>query len=161
MATPGSSFTPTPLGHEDNLEVRHPSRANTSQWRPSRFNFPHLEIKLLEIPNDLSCAYLKDHLLGRARDWYDIFGSALMQNTAADFTQLKAALTKNIPVVRNRKDLESQFHASQQNRDQDRTDFIYDQLKVHKKTGTSYARRSFSGPYFCSPRTTGPRLRIG
>ncbi|GFX56430.1 RNase H domain-containing protein [Trichonephila clavipes] len=23
MATPGSSFTPTPLGHEDNLEVRH------------------------------------------------------------------------------------------------------------------------------------------
>ncbi|GFT96054.1 hypothetical protein TNCV_313301 [Trichonephila clavipes] len=23
MATPGSSFTPIPLGHEDNLEVRH------------------------------------------------------------------------------------------------------------------------------------------
>ncbi|GFV16225.1 hypothetical protein TNCV_3379891 [Trichonephila clavipes] len=25
---PGSSFTPTPLGHEDNLEVRHHPRAN-------------------------------------------------------------------------------------------------------------------------------------
>ncbi|GFV87765.1 hypothetical protein TNCV_780471 [Trichonephila clavipes] len=27
---PGSSFTPTPLGHEDNLEVRHHPRANAS-----------------------------------------------------------------------------------------------------------------------------------
>ncbi|GFT99509.1 uncharacterized protein TNCV_3239541 [Trichonephila clavipes] len=88
MATPGSSFTPTPLGHEDNLGVR-------------------------------------------SRDLYDIFGSGLVQNTATDFAQLKAALTKNFPVVRNRKDLETQFYASQQNRDQDPTDFIYDQLKVH------------------------------
>ncbi|GFX70719.1 hypothetical protein TNCV_1032471 [Trichonephila clavipes] len=31
MATPGSSFTPTPQGHEDNLEVRHHPRANTLQ----------------------------------------------------------------------------------------------------------------------------------
>ncbi|GFV03333.1 hypothetical protein TNCV_4019301 [Trichonephila clavipes] len=31
MATPGSSFTPTPLGHEDNLEVRHHPLANTLQ----------------------------------------------------------------------------------------------------------------------------------
>ncbi|GFS98947.1 uncharacterized protein TNCV_3896371 [Trichonephila clavipes] len=107
MATPGSSFTPTPLGHEDNLGVRHHPRVNTSQWRPSQFNFPHPEvgglqevyfsgsenvedfiegidnqIKLLEIPSDLSCAYLKGHLLGRARNWYDIFGPALVQNTA-------------------------------------------------------------------------------
>ncbi|GFV65803.1 hypothetical protein TNCV_651261 [Trichonephila clavipes] len=29
MATHGSLFTPTPLGHEDNLEVRHHPRANT------------------------------------------------------------------------------------------------------------------------------------
>ncbi|GFX62652.1 hypothetical protein TNCV_4868121 [Trichonephila clavipes] len=29
MTTPGSSFTPTPLGHEDNLEVRYHPRANT------------------------------------------------------------------------------------------------------------------------------------
>ncbi|GFY14619.1 hypothetical protein TNCV_4828221 [Trichonephila clavipes] len=31
MATPGSSFTPSPLGHEDNLEVRYHPRANTLQ----------------------------------------------------------------------------------------------------------------------------------
>ncbi|GFY23359.1 uncharacterized protein TNCV_3940551 [Trichonephila clavipes] len=35
------------------------------------------QIKLLEIPSDLSCAYLKGHRLGRALDWCQIFGSAL------------------------------------------------------------------------------------
>ncbi|GFW91137.1 uncharacterized protein TNCV_1760111 [Trichonephila clavipes] len=50
------------------------------------------QIKLLEIPSDLSCAYLKGHLLGRALDLYQIFGSTLVQNTATDFAQLKAAL---------------------------------------------------------------------
>ncbi|GFW00160.1 uncharacterized protein TNCV_2914421 [Trichonephila clavipes] len=101
MTTSGSSFTPTPLGHEDNLGVRYHPRGNPLQRCPSRFNFPHPEvggaavlgvlqevyfsgsenvkdfiedidnqIKLLEIPSDLSCAYLKCHLLGRARDWY-------------------------------------------------------------------------------------------
>ncbi|GFV49104.1 uncharacterized protein TNCV_236381 [Trichonephila clavipes] len=131
-ATPGSSFTPTPLGHEGNLEVRYHPWVKTLQWYPSPLNFPHPEvegaaglgglqevyfsesenedfiegidnqIKLLQIPSDLSCAYLKGHLLGRARDWYEIFGSALVQNTATEFTQLKTALTKNFPVVRNR-----------------------------------------------------------
>ncbi|GFX85909.1 uncharacterized protein TNCV_2473111 [Trichonephila clavipes] len=107
MTTPGPSFNPTPLDHEVNLGVRDHPWENTSQWRPSRFNFPQPEvvdaaelgglqevyfsgsenmeyfnegidnqIKLLEIPIDLSRAYLKDHLLGRARNWYDIFGSA-------------------------------------------------------------------------------------
>ncbi|GFU71229.1 uncharacterized protein TNCV_3782151 [Trichonephila clavipes] len=46
------------------------------------------QIKLLEIPSDLSCAYLKSHLLGRALDWYYISGSALVQNTATDYAQL-------------------------------------------------------------------------
>ncbi|GFW93692.1 uncharacterized protein TNCV_4542191 [Trichonephila clavipes] len=136
MATSGSSFTPTPLGHEDNLVGHHP-RANALQWHPARFNFPNPvvggaeglrvlpgvyfsesenvddfiegidnHIKLLEIPSDLACAYLKGHLLGRARDWYEIFVSALVQNTATDFAQLKSALTKTLPVVCNRKDLE-------------------------------------------------------
>ncbi|GFW11335.1 hypothetical protein TNCV_3808551 [Trichonephila clavipes] len=31
MATPGSSFSPTPLGHEDNLQVRQHPRANALQ----------------------------------------------------------------------------------------------------------------------------------
>ncbi|GFV95817.1 uncharacterized protein TNCV_1728671 [Trichonephila clavipes] len=59
-----------------------------------------------------------------------VFGSALVQDTATDFAQLKAALTKHFPVVRNRKYLESQFNASQQNRYP--TNFIDDKLKVHR-----------------------------
>ncbi|GFT72059.1 uncharacterized protein TNCV_2715291 [Trichonephila clavipes] len=123
MATPGSSFTPTPLGYEDNLEVRHHPWA--LQWHPSLFNFPHPEVG--------STAGSSPWV----RDWYEIFGSALAQNTDTDFAQLKAALAKTFPVVRNRNYLESQFYASRQNRDQDPTDFIYDQLKVHKKLGLS------------------------
>ncbi|GFX96760.1 uncharacterized protein TNCV_1647951 [Trichonephila clavipes] len=57
------------------------------------------------------------------------YGPALVQNIAT------AALTKIFPVVRNRKDLESQIYASQRKGDQDLTDFIYDQLKVHIKLG--------------------------
>ncbi|GFW44789.1 uncharacterized protein TNCV_4511031 [Trichonephila clavipes] len=93
MAIPGSSFTPTPLGHEDNLDVRHQPRPNALQWCPTRFNFPNPkvvcaaelsglpvvyfygsenveefiegidnQIKWLEIPSDLACAYLKEVL---------------------------------------------------------------------------------------------------
>ncbi|GFV80628.1 uncharacterized protein TNCV_4617901 [Trichonephila clavipes] len=72
------------------------------------------QIKLLEIPSDLSRAYLKALLLGRALDWYQIFGSELVQNTATDFAQLKAALSKAFPAIKNRKDLETRFYASQQ-----------------------------------------------
>ncbi|GFW49581.1 uncharacterized protein TNCV_2843621 [Trichonephila clavipes] len=63
------------------------------------------EMKFLEIPSDLSGAYLKGHLLGRALDWYQKFGSALVQNTATDFAELKAALSKAFPAIQNRKDL--------------------------------------------------------
>ncbi|GFX06518.1 uncharacterized protein TNCV_3017521 [Trichonephila clavipes] len=66
------------------------------------------QIKLLEIPSDLSCAYLKGHLPGKALDWYQIFGSELVQNTATDFAQLKAALSKAFPAIQNRKDSETQ-----------------------------------------------------
>ncbi|GFW88984.1 uncharacterized protein TNCV_2684181 [Trichonephila clavipes] len=91
------------------------------------------QIKLLEILSDLSCAYLKGHLLGRALDWYQIFGSALVQNTATDFAQLKAALSKAFPALENRKDLETRFYASQQRQNQEPTDFVYDLLKLQKK----------------------------
>ncbi|GFY26762.1 uncharacterized protein TNCV_4375081 [Trichonephila clavipes] len=50
------------------------------------------QINFLEIPSNLSCAYLKGHLLGRALDWYKKFRLTLVQNTAMDFAQLKAAL---------------------------------------------------------------------
>ncbi|GFS84243.1 uncharacterized protein TNCV_2365741 [Trichonephila clavipes] len=77
------------------------------------------QIKLLEIPSDLSCAYLKGHLLGRAQDWYQIFGPAFVQNTTTNFAQLKVALSKAFPTIQNRKDLETRFYASQQRQDTD------------------------------------------
>ncbi|GFV83618.1 uncharacterized protein TNCV_3611931 [Trichonephila clavipes] len=73
------------------------------------------------------------HLLGRAQDWYQIFGSALVQNTATVFGQLKAALSKAFPAIRNKKESELKFYASQQRRDQEQTDFVYDLLKLNKK----------------------------
>ncbi|GFX51623.1 uncharacterized protein TNCV_5013271 [Trichonephila clavipes] len=91
------------------------------------------QIKLLEIPSDLSCAYLKGHLMGRALDWYQIFGSTLVQNTVTDFVQLKAALSKAFPAIQNKKELETRFYASQQRQNQKPTDFVYDLLKTHKK----------------------------
>ncbi|GFT30285.1 uncharacterized protein TNCV_3467301 [Trichonephila clavipes] len=90
------------------------------------------QIKLLEIPSDLSCAYLKGHLLGRAQDWYQIFVSALVQNTVTDFTQLKAALSKAFPAIQNRKDLVTRFYAPQQRQNQEPMEFVYDLLKLHK-----------------------------
>ncbi|GFX74599.1 uncharacterized protein TNCV_1158161 [Trichonephila clavipes] len=91
------------------------------------------QIKLLEIPSDLSGAYLKGHLLGRALNWYQIFRSALVQNTATDFAQLKAALSKAFPAIQNRKDLETRCYASQQSQNQEPKDFVYDLLKTQKK----------------------------
>ncbi|GFX51182.1 uncharacterized protein TNCV_2735331 [Trichonephila clavipes] len=91
------------------------------------------QIKLLQIPSDLSCAYLKGHLMGRALDWYQIFESALVQNTAKDFAQQKAAFSKAFPAIHNKKDLETRFYMSQQRQNQQTTDFVYDSLKTHKK----------------------------
>ncbi|GFU96304.1 uncharacterized protein TNCV_88811 [Trichonephila clavipes] len=87
------------------------------------------EIKLLEIPSDLSCAYLKGHLMGRALDWYQIFGLTLVQNTATDFAQLKAALSKAFPAIQNKKDLETCFYASQQRQNQEPTE-AFDAVKA-------------------------------
>ncbi|GFV61149.1 uncharacterized protein TNCV_2100241 [Trichonephila clavipes] len=129
-----SSFLPTDQGREDNVKVGYP-RQGALQWRSTRFNFPNSGVRGAE--SDLACEYVKGHLLGRARDWYEIFRSKLVQNIATDFAQLKVALTKNFPVVRNRKDLDIQFYSSQQSRGQEPTDFICDLLKVHKKPGFS------------------------
>ncbi|GFW03654.1 uncharacterized protein TNCV_2537651 [Trichonephila clavipes] len=62
-----------------------------------------------------------------------IFGSALVQNTATEFAQLKAALSNAFPAIQNRKDLETRFYASQQTQNQGLTDIIYDLLKLQKK----------------------------
>ncbi|PRD24055.1 UNVERIFIED_CONTAM: hypothetical protein NCL1_44785 [Trichonephila clavipes] len=58
-----------------------------------------------------------------------------MQNTATEFAQLKEALSKSFPAIRNKKELEIKFYASQQRRNQESTDFAYDLLKLHKKLG--------------------------
>ncbi|GFU32330.1 uncharacterized protein TNCV_3838891 [Trichonephila clavipes] len=163
MFDPSSFANPTPLAHADTsrdvlprggTSQWRPTRFNLydPEMRNARgFNvWPEVyfsgsenvteflegidnQIKLLEIPSDLSCAYLKGHLLGRALDWYQIFGSTLVQNIATDFTQLKAALSKAFPAIQNRKDLETRFYASQQRQNQEPTDFVYDLLKLHKK----------------------------
>ncbi|GFW47137.1 uncharacterized protein TNCV_55901 [Trichonephila clavipes] len=73
------------------------------------------------------------HLLGRALDWYQIFGSALVQNTATDFAQVEAALSKAFPAIQNKKERETRFYASQQRQNQEPTDFVYDLLKLNKK----------------------------
>ncbi|GFT39168.1 uncharacterized protein TNCV_3686701 [Trichonephila clavipes] len=138
MYVSSSSVNPTPLAHADTprdilprggISQRRPTRFNLydPQMRSARgFNvLPEVyfsgsenvteflegidnQIKLLELLSDLSCAYLKGYLLGRAQDWYQIFGSALVQNTATDFAQLKAALSKAFPAVQIRKDLRDQ-----------------------------------------------------
>ncbi|GFT20201.1 uncharacterized protein TNCV_4060151 [Trichonephila clavipes] len=138
MAASGS-FIPTSLAHTDNLGEGHP-RGAPLHWRRTKFNLydpevrganglsilPEVyfsgsenvaeflegidnQIRLFEIPSDLSCAYLKGHP-GRAQDWYQIFGSTLVQNTATDFAQLKMALSKAFPAIRNKKDLEIKFY---------------------------------------------------
>ncbi|GFV96589.1 uncharacterized protein TNCV_3260531 [Trichonephila clavipes] len=107
------------------------------------------KIELLEIPSDLSCAYLKGHLLGRAQDWYQIFGTALVQNTATDFEQLKAALSKAFLAIQNRKDLETRFYTSQQRQNQGPTDFVYDVLKTQTKIRTGDIRERPCRSYFC------------
>ncbi|GFS69855.1 uncharacterized protein NPIL_641871, partial [Nephila pilipes] len=55
-----------------------------------------------EIPPNLACAYLKGHLIGKARDWFEVIGSSYVTGTATDFAQLKQALTDSFPVVKNR-----------------------------------------------------------
>ncbi|GFX96364.1 uncharacterized protein TNCV_2054831 [Trichonephila clavipes] len=163
MFDSSSYVNPTPLAHADTsrdvlprggTSQWHPTRFNLydPEMRNARgFNvWPEVyfsgsenvteflegidnQIKLLEIPSDLSCAYLKGHLIGRALDWYQIFGSTLVQNTATDFTQLKAALSKAFPAIQNKKELETRFYASQPRQNQEPTDFVYDLLKTHKK----------------------------
>ncbi|GFV79754.1 uncharacterized protein TNCV_1725791 [Trichonephila clavipes] len=130
-------------------------------------------IKLFEIPSDLSYAYLKGHLLGRARDWYQILGSALVQNITTDFTQLKVALPKVFPAIQIRKYLEIRFYASQQRRNQEPTDFVYDLLKLKKKLDLGMSKEALVNPIFVrleplvqdyvedrNPQNTVPMLEV-
>ncbi|GFU01929.1 hypothetical protein TNCV_1524191 [Trichonephila clavipes] len=64
---------------------------------------------LTTIHKDLACAYLKGHLTGRAKEWYEVIGYALVQGDGNDFVQLKQALKDSLPVVRNKAELEARF----------------------------------------------------
>ncbi|GFX28326.1 uncharacterized protein TNCV_1125801 [Trichonephila clavipes] len=85
---------------------------------------------------------VQGHLLRRAQDWYQIFGPALVQDTAADFAQLKSALSKAFPAIGKKKDSEIRFYSSQQRRDQKPTDFIYDLLKLQKQLGLGMSEKA-------------------
>ncbi|GFU30322.1 uncharacterized protein NPIL_596881, partial [Nephila pilipes] len=85
-----------------------------------------------EIPTNLACAYLNGHLIGRAKDWFEVIGSSYVTGTATDFAQFKQALTNSFPVVRNRSELEAEFYSSHQVRSQAPTDFVYKLLKIQK-----------------------------
>ncbi|GFT98029.1 uncharacterized protein NPIL_21551 [Nephila pilipes] len=85
-----------------------------------------------EFPANLACAYLKGHLFGKARDWFEEIGSSYAAGTATDFAQLKQALTNSFPVVRNRSELEAKFYSSHQVRSQALSDFVYKLLKIQK-----------------------------
>ncbi|GFY27474.1 uncharacterized protein TNCV_2070941 [Trichonephila clavipes] len=128
MYDPSSFANPTPLAHADTSRDVLP-RGGTSQWHPTRFNLYDPEMRNARGFN----VWLEGHLLGRALDWYQIFGSTLVQNTATDFAQLKAALSKAFPAIQNKKELETRFYASQQRQNQEPTDFVYDLLKLNKK----------------------------
>ncbi|GFT31414.1 uncharacterized protein NPIL_562651 [Nephila pilipes] len=57
------------------------------------------KVLYVEIPTNLACPYLKGHLIGRAKDWFEVIGSSYVTGTATDFAQLKQALTNSFPVV--------------------------------------------------------------
>ncbi|GFT00961.1 uncharacterized protein NPIL_582301 [Nephila pilipes] len=79
-----------------------------------------------------TCAYLKGHLIGRAKDWFEVIGSSYVTGTATDFEQLKQALTNSFPVVKNRLELEAEFYSSHQVRSRAPSDFVYKLLKTQK-----------------------------
>ncbi|GFS80278.1 uncharacterized protein TNCV_3447341 [Trichonephila clavipes] len=134
-----SSFAnPTPLAHADTSRDVLPRRYIT-MWRPTRFNLYDPEMRNARGFNVWPEVYFSgsenvtEFLEGRALGCYQIFGSALVQNTATDFAQLKAALSKAFPAIQNKKELETLFYASLQRQNQEPTDFVYDLLKLNKK----------------------------
>ncbi|GFW70904.1 uncharacterized protein TNCV_2864991 [Trichonephila clavipes] len=139
MALVGSNnsyVNPTPLAHADTSRDVLP-RGGTSQWHPTRLNLYDPEMRNARGFNVWPEVYFSGSEnvteFLEALDWYQIFGSTLVQNTATDFAQLKAALSKAFPAIQNKNELETRFYASQQRQNQEPTDFVYDLLKLHKK----------------------------
>ncbi|GFU83886.1 uncharacterized protein TNCV_3852081 [Trichonephila clavipes] len=58
------------------------------------------------------------------------------------------ALSKTFPAIRNKKVLKIRLYSSQQRRDQEPTDFIYDLLKLHKKLGLRMSEEALADHIF-------------
>ncbi|GFW67258.1 uncharacterized protein TNCV_2698681 [Trichonephila clavipes] len=145
MFDSSSYDNPTPLAHADTLRDVLP-RGGTSQWRPTRSSHG---------------------------TFHQLFGSTLVQNTATDFAQLKAALSKAFPAIQNKKELEIRFYASQQRQNQEQTDFVYDLLKLHKKLELELPEKALVDHIFvrlepqvqdyvevCNPQTANKLLEV-
>ncbi|GFU61517.1 uncharacterized protein TNCV_727031 [Trichonephila clavipes] len=118
--------------------MRNSSCTWVYQPQRSRGFLPNLDYVQLfidqhHIPTQLTCAYLKGHLTGRALNWFDVLSDKVVEKKVTDYAQLKQALTEQFPVVRNRSELETRFYASYQNHNQRPSDFVYELLKLHKQ----------------------------
>ncbi|GFY06536.1 uncharacterized protein TNCV_3523921 [Trichonephila clavipes] len=56
----------------------------------------------------------------------------VVEDKVTDYVHLNQALIEQIPVVRNRSELETRFYASSQKNNQKPSDFVYQLLKIHK-----------------------------
>ncbi|GFU15369.1 hypothetical protein TNCV_1045721 [Trichonephila clavipes] len=84
------------LGSHQSLPPTNLVRVDEGMTSPENVDhfFEGIESNLIfyQIPTNLACAYLKGHLTGRAKDWYEVLGYALVQGEKTDFDQLKQAL---------------------------------------------------------------------
>ncbi|GFW98824.1 hypothetical protein TNCV_2837851 [Trichonephila clavipes] len=95
MFDPSPFGIPAPLAHADtSRDVLQ--RGGTSQWHPKWSQ---------------KCTFLslRTSSPGESPRLVPNIGTALVQNTTRDFTQLKAALSNAFPAIQNRKDLETRF----------------------------------------------------
>ncbi|GFU24291.1 uncharacterized protein NPIL_441371 [Nephila pilipes] len=80
----GSSFRVLP-------EILFSGKENVSEFLDSI----EYGVVFHEIPTNLACAYLKGHLIGRAKYWFEVIGSSYVTGTATDFAQLKQSFTNS------------------------------------------------------------------
>ncbi|GFS65662.1 uncharacterized protein NPIL_322031, partial [Nephila pilipes] len=103
-----------------------PGKENVSEFLDSIDN----DVVFYNILTNLAYAFLKGHLIGTAKDWFEVIGSSYVTRT--DFAQSKQALTNSFLVVRNRSELEAEFYSSHQVRSQAPSDFVYKLMKIQK-----------------------------
>ncbi|GFW98030.1 uncharacterized protein TNCV_1203311 [Trichonephila clavipes] len=121
MFDPSSFANPTPLAHADISREVLPKR-ETSQWRPTRFNLYHLEMRNARGSSPGENPRLVPNFRIRVSTKY-----------RHGLRAAESRIVEAFPAIQNRKDLETRFYASQQRQNQEPTDFVYDLLKLQKK----------------------------